>query len=93
MVGLAGSSENPEIEQLVLDGVLRDWERWAAELLESHISYPVLCYFRSQHDNQSWLASLTSRGRADSLAGLSHQGEAAWEFAIGHDEAARCLRH
>jgi hypothetical protein len=40
--------------------LLEDWERWAAELLESHISYPLLCYFRSQHTNQSWLAALTS---------------------------------
>jgi hypothetical protein len=39
---------------------LHDAERWTAELLESHISYPVLSYFRSQHDNQSWLASLTA---------------------------------
>jgi len=43
-----------------LDELLRDWERWAAELLESHISYPVLCYYRSQHSNQSWLAALTA---------------------------------
>jgi len=40
--------------------VLRDWEQWSAELLESHLSYPVLAYFRSQHDNQSWLAALTT---------------------------------
>ena len=39
---------------------LRDWERWSADLLESHLSYPVLCYFRSQHDNQNWLAALTT---------------------------------
>lgn len=38
---------------------LRDWERWAAELLESQLSYPSLSYFRSQHDNESWLAALT----------------------------------
>ena len=38
---------------------LADWERWAAELLESHLSYPVLSYYRSQHDNQSWVATLT----------------------------------
>ena len=43
----------------VLDAILRDWEHWAAEVLESHISYPVLCAFRSQHANQSWLAALT----------------------------------
>jgi ion channel len=41
-------------------GLLRDWERWAAELLESHVSFPVLSYFRSQHDNQSWVAALTT---------------------------------
>lgn len=40
--------------------VLHDWERWSAELMESHLSYPVLAYFRSQHDNQSWIGSLTA---------------------------------
>ncbi|HEX8139444.1 MAG TPA: potassium channel family protein [Pyrinomonadaceae bacterium] len=43
-----------------LGQLLGDWERWAAELMESHLSYPVLCWFRSQHDNQSWLAALTT---------------------------------
>ena len=38
--------------------LLHDWERWSAELMESHMSYPVLCYFRSQHDNESWLSAL-----------------------------------
>jgi hypothetical protein len=28
--------------------------------MESHLSYPVLAYFRSQHDNQSWISSLTA---------------------------------
>ncbi len=40
--------------------LLAEWERWAAEILESHVSYPILCYYRSQHDNQSWLAALTA---------------------------------
>jgi hypothetical protein len=43
-----------------LTRLLNQWERWSAELLESHLSFPVLVYFRSQHDNQSWLAALTS---------------------------------
>lgn len=43
-----------------LTELLRDWERWSAELMESHLSYPVLTYFRSQHDNQSWLSALTT---------------------------------
>jgi ABC-type multidrug transport system fused ATPase/permease subunit len=34
------------------------WERWAAEVLDSHVAYPVLGYFRSSHDNESWIASL-----------------------------------
>ena len=33
-----------------LDELLRDWERWSAELLESHLSYPFLVFFHSQHD-------------------------------------------
>lgn len=37
---------------------LEKWEEWCAELLETHISYPVLAYYRSQHDNQSWVAAL-----------------------------------
>ncbi|HEY0796996.1 MAG TPA: potassium channel family protein [Acidisarcina sp.] len=40
--------------------LLEEWERWSAELLESHISYPLLCYFRSQHTNQSWLSALVA---------------------------------
>src|ERR1039458_9182977 len=40
--------------------LLIEWERWSAEILESHISYPILCYYRSQHDNQSWLSALTA---------------------------------
>jgi Ion channel len=43
-----------------LSQLLYDWERWSAELLESHLSYPVLGFFRSQHTNQSWLAALTA---------------------------------
>jgi hypothetical protein len=40
--------------------LLTEWERWSAEMLESHVSYPILCYYRSQHDNQSWLSALTA---------------------------------
>jgi len=40
--------------------VLREWERWSADVLESHLSYPLLVYYRSQHDNQSWLGAMTA---------------------------------
>ena len=43
-----------------LDGFLLRWQQWCAELLESQLSYPMLAYYRSQHDNQSWLAALTA---------------------------------
>jgi voltage-gated potassium channel Kch len=43
-----------------LIALLAEWERWSAEILESHISYPLLCYYRSQHDNQSWLSALVA---------------------------------
>ena len=46
-------------DQRVLDEIFRDWESWCADLLSSHISYPVLLFFRSQHSNQSWLSAVT----------------------------------
>jgi hypothetical protein len=50
-----------------LDQIFRNWERWAAEVLESHISYPPLSFFRSQHNNQSWLGALTMMLDASAL--------------------------
>jgi Ion channel len=43
----------------LLDRFFEEWERWSAEVLESHVSFPVLSYYRSQHDNQSWLGAIT----------------------------------
>jgi hypothetical protein len=45
---------------MAIDGFLAEWEHWSAELLESHVSFPFLSYYRSQHDNQSWLAALAA---------------------------------
>ncbi len=53
---LSRHAEGTGLEQLNV--LLRDWEVWASELLESHLSYPMLAYYRSQHDNQSWLSAL-----------------------------------
>ncbi|MBV9172820.1 MAG: two pore domain potassium channel family protein [Chloroflexi bacterium] len=41
-----------------LPQVFREWQAWAAELLDSHLAYPVLAFFRSSHDNDSWISSL-----------------------------------
>lgn len=43
-----------------LEPFLQSWEQWSAELLESLLSFPALGFYRSQHDNQSWLAALTT---------------------------------
>src|SRR5262245_46148657 len=50
-----------------LRGFLAEAERWAAEVLEGHLSFPVLGYYRSQHDNQSWLAALACALDASAL--------------------------
>src|SRR5437870_146964 len=54
--------------------LLREWERWAADVLESHLSYPVLAFFRSQHNNQSWLAALTTILDASALVMVGLEG-------------------
>ncbi|HEV2461224.1 MAG TPA: potassium channel family protein [Ktedonobacterales bacterium] len=41
-----------------LTTILAEWEDWSAELLETHLSYPLLASYRSQHDDQSWVAAL-----------------------------------
>jgi hypothetical protein len=45
------------VEELRL--LLHDWEVWCADILESHLSYPILAYYRSQHEQQSWVGALT----------------------------------
>jgi len=54
--------------------ILHEWEHSAAEMLESHISYPVLGYFRSQHDNQSWISALTAVLDASALCQVGIEG-------------------
>ncbi|HEX3428382.1 MAG TPA: potassium channel family protein, partial [Candidatus Limnocylindrales bacterium] len=50
-----------------LPELFREWERWAAEVLDSHVAYPLLGYFRSSHDNLSWISALGSVLDAASL--------------------------
>ena len=61
-------------DQEDLARLLADWERWSAEVLESHLSYPVLAYFRSQHGNQSWLAALTTMLDTSALVMVGFDG-------------------
>ncbi len=71
--------------------LLREWERWAADLLESHLSYPVLCYYRSQHDNQSWLASLTCVLDTCALVMVGIDGAHEWQARLTFAMARHAL--
>src|SRR6202012_4495649 len=70
-----------------LNKLLAEWERWSATMLETHISYPLLCFYRSQHDNQSWISALTAVLDACALLITSVEGpakrQAQLTFAIG----------
>jgi hypothetical protein len=74
------------LDQGTLDRLFHDWERWAAEVLESHISYPVLSFYRSQHSNQSWLGALTVVLDATALVMAGIEGvnseQARWTFKM-----------
>ena len=76
----------------MLTQYLRDWEIWAAQLMETHLSYPALCYFRSQHDNQSWLAAFAAVLDVSALMIAYGTGEAKWQaqltFAISRHAVA-----
>src|SRR5437762_7699776 len=74
-----------------LDELLRDWERWAADLMESHLSYPVLCFFRSQHDNQSWLAALSTVLDTCSLVMVGIDGLPKWQAQLTFKMARHAL--
>jgi hypothetical protein len=50
-----------------LPDLYRGWERWTADVSESHTSYPVLIYFRSPRSQRNWLIGLLAVLDAASL--------------------------
>jgi hypothetical protein len=52
-----------------------EWERWVADVLETHMSYPLLAVFRSPHDQTSWITSLGSVLDAATILLTSVDGE------------------
>jgi hypothetical protein len=74
-----------------MPGFLKEWERWCSELLEGHISYPQVAYFRSQHGKQSWVASLTAVLDVSALVLVGIRGIPQWQarmtFAIARHAA------
>ena len=68
--------ECPEL----LVALLLDWEELSSALLEAYLSYPILAYYRSQHDDQSWLRSVTAVMDACALVGVSKDVSPALRF-------------
>ena len=56
VVLLENSLHNDMVQKL--EGTFDEWMRWSAEVLESHLAYPILAYFRSSHDNESWISAI-----------------------------------
>jgi len=77
---LSRTLESHEVDEL--NALMARWEQWGAELLESHLSYLVLSYFRSQHENQSWLAALTAMMDVASI----------WQAAKAHGKTWQARR-
>ncbi len=58
MLFLDRYTEHPTTSNI--GSLLAAWELWCAQLLQTHLSHPLLAYYRSQHENESWIATLTT---------------------------------
>jgi hypothetical protein len=57
-----------------LDHIFDEWERWSAAVLESHLAYPILMFFRSTHDHESWVSAIGAILDATTLLLTTVQG-------------------
>ena len=76
----------------ILRGNLREAERWMAEILQSHLSHPVLSFYRAQHWGQSWLVSLTTVLDACALLIAGGNGLLAAQARITYRMGIRLLK-
>lgn len=78
-------------ELSMLGGFLKDWEFWCSDVLESHISYPTVAFFRSQHQKQSWISALACLLDLSALIEMGIDGIPSWQahvtFAIARHTA------
>lgn len=74
---LAARDELPALQPF-----LKDWEYWSSELLESHISYPAVSFFRSQHQRQSWVSALTTILDLSALVEVGIEGVPTWQAHV-----------
>jgi hypothetical protein len=69
-------------ELAALNPFLKDWEYWCSEVLESHISYPTVAFFRSQHQRQSWVSALASILDLSALVEVGIEGVPTWQAHV-----------
>ncbi len=76
--------------------LLRDAQRWAATLMEMHLAYPILAYFRSSHDSESWVGTLGTLLDASTIllsTVTEFDGEAKIFHTIGRHAVHDLARH
>ena len=74
-----------------LPRVFETWQAWAADVLDSHLAYPVLAYFRSSHDNDSWVSSLGAVMDAGTLVLTTIEGGPKGWAKLSHAVGGHCL--
>jgi hypothetical protein len=79
-----------------LERELQEWEQWEAQLLENHLSFPMLAYFRSQHSYESWLTALVAMLDSAAVIVLCSsddlKAQAEFTFAMGRHVLADILK-
>jgi hypothetical protein len=71
---------------------LRETERWMAETLQSHLSHPVLAFYRAHHWGQSWVVSLTMLLDSSALLIASSDGLLAAQARFTYIMGLRLLK-
>ena len=70
-----------------VNAILREGQQWMAEVMETHLAYPTLTYFRSSHDDESWVGTLGALLDASTLlittVDLDHRGQAEITLRLG----------
>jgi Ion channel len=69
-------------ELAALNPFLKDWEYWCSDVLESHISYPAVAFFRSQHQRQSWVSALAAVLDLSALVEVGIEGVSGWQAHV-----------
>ena len=90
---IAGYSETrDDLPRLLIDA-----QHWVARVMESHLAYPVLAFFRSSHDYESWVGTLGTLLDASTLLMTTvdgaRNGQARLFYNLGRHAASDLARY